>query len=188
MVAGVPGYVLINRYGSYLHIHPDILIDYMPMLRRAGVGQFRFLVDDPPFHEIQVPLEPIALNQVRWENGTAYGTGDYPFVVFGLHEDKYVSGIRFKYAYSNEDGTLPYVSIHWKSSKQADFVGEQFWKYSPTGDRANWERGTWLRLNDSETTLTVWICDTIDQVRIHPDYRPGIFRISELVLLIPAND
>ncbi len=188
MTVGVPGHQLISRYGSYLHIHHDVLLDYMPMLRRAGVGKFPYLKDDPPFKQVSVPLAPTLLNQVRWEASTAYGTGYYPYLVFDLQEDRYVSGVRLRYSYSNENGTLPYVSIYWKRRDQHDFDKQQFWKYSPTGDRANWTRGTWLRVADPETTLTVWVCDTLGQLRIHPDFKPGIFKISEITLLVPANE
>ncbi len=188
MKAGIPSYLLINRYAPYLHVHQDILIDYMPMLREAGVGQFRFLRANPPFREVPVRLVPIGLNQVRWEAGTAYGTGNYPYLVFAVPENRYVYGVRLKYSSWNEECNLPYVSIYWKRPDQTEFTKDQFWKYSPTGDRANWERGTWLRLNDSETTVTVWISETIDQLRIHPDLRPGVFKISEITLMVPFNE
>ncbi len=187
MAAGMPSYKLINRYGAYLHPHHDIPDDYMPMLHRAGVGKFRFLRENPAFHEVSVPLVPSDLNQVRWEKGTAYGTGNYPFLVFTLPENRYVCGIRLKYSYRNKEGTAPYVSIYWKGGDQDDFTQDQFWKYSPTGDRANWERGTWARLTEPESTMTVWVCDTVKQLRIHPDFKPGVFTISELVLLVPGS-
>lgn len=188
MVAGVPSHMLINRYGSYLHTHQDVLIDYMPMLRRAGIGQFRFLKNDPPFREVSVPVVPIQLNQVRWEGRTAYGTGRNPYLVFDLGENRYISGVRLKYSYWNNDGTSPYVSIYWKRSDQNEFTKDHFSKYSPTGDRANWTRGTWQRLSDPETTMTVWVCDTVGQLRIHPDFKPGVFKISEILLLLPPGE
>lgn len=188
MTAGVPSYLLINRYGSYLHIHQDVLMDYMPMLRRAGIGQFRFLRNDPPFREVSVPVVPTQLNQVRWKGGTAYGTGRNSYLVFDLREDTFISGVRLKYSYWNNDGTIPYVSIYWKRSDQNEFTKDQFSKYSPTGDRANWTRGTWQRLSDPETTLTVWVCDTVGQLRIHPDFKPGVFKISEILLLLPPSE
>jgi hypothetical protein len=188
MAAGVPAYQLIHRYGPYLHPHQDILTDYMPMLRRAGVGQFRFLQENPGFHEISVPLDPIALNQVTWKQDTAYATGYYPYVMFALQEERYVSGIRLKYNHRNENGTLPYVSVYWKGGDQDSFSEDQFWKYTPTGDRANWKRGTWTRLRDPETASTIWICDYIKELRIHPDFTPGVFTISELVVLLPAEE
>src|SRR5262245_31950639 len=75
MTAGVPSHRLIFRYWQYLHVHQDILNEYMPMLRLAGVGSFRFLKDDPAFREVAIPLVPERLNKIRWDAGTAYATG-----------------------------------------------------------------------------------------------------------------
>ena len=36
--------------------------------------------------------------------------------------------------------------------------------------------------------MTVWICDTLDQIRIYPDKRPCDFSISEVTLLLPESD
>jgi hypothetical protein len=183
MEAGTPGYRLIRRHAGYLHPHQEILTDYLPMLRRAGVGRFRLLREDPPFREVALPLESDALNEVTWKDGAAYATGNYPYVVFALREDTYVCGIRLRYSYSSPEGTLPCVSICWKRGGESDFTNG--WSHSPTGDRGSWERGTWARRAAPETTMTVWVCDTAKQFRVHPDYRPCVFRISEIVLLLP---
>jgi len=42
-------------------------------------------------------------------------------------------------------------------------------------------------LASSVTTMTVALADTIGQIRIHPNYLPGVFRIRRLVLLVPAE-
>jgi hypothetical protein len=186
MAAGVPSYVLINRYGPYLHIHQEITNDYMPMLRSAGIGSFAYLKDNPAFREIRVPLYPSALSEVEWQSGTAYATGRSPHLVFPLPQRQYVCGIRLKYVHATKEGTLPSVSVYWKNGEQEEFTADRFWKNSPTGDRANWERGTWLRLGESETTMEVWSCDWISHIRIHPDLRPCVFKILEIVLLVPA--
>ncbi len=186
MVAGVPSYQLINRYGEYLHPHHEIPNDYMPMLRQAGVGYFQFLQENPALREVALPLVPTGLNQVRWEEGTAYATGNKPYLVFDLPDERYVSGIRLKYSYVNAEHTCPYISFYWKRSDQSDFTQDQFKKYSPTGDKANWCHGTWTQINESETTMTIWICDTVNQIRIHPDFKPGVFKVSEIVLLEPV--
>jgi len=183
---GHPAYWLINRYGNYLHPHQDILTDYLPMLRQANVGIYRHLRDEPVFHKVSLPLVPPALNDLTWKEGIARATGSYPFLVFSLPENRYVCGIRLHYSYPNNEDHLSYVSIYWKKGDQKEFTTEQFSKYSPTGDRANWERGTWCRLAESERTLTVWICDTVKEIRIHPDFQPCECKISEIVLLEPS--
>jgi hypothetical protein len=161
----------------------------MPMLRQAGVGSFRFLKDNPAFREISVPLVPQHLENVRWDDGTAYATGywDESYITFSLPKAEYAYGIRFKYDYSNEDNTLPHVYLYWRDAEEKEFTRERFGKYSATGDYANWVRGTWGQTKDPVSTLTFWVCDTIKDIRIHPDLRPGVMKISELVLLAPTD-
>ncbi len=187
MAAGVPKDQLIVRYSSYFHPHHDLPDSYMPMLRRAGIGRFGLLHDPDAFREIPIPLKPTKLNEVRWEDGIAYDTGTHPYFIFTLPADTRVAGIRMKYNSSNAEGTCPYISFYWKRNDQPDFTSDQFYKYSPTGDRANWCHGAWTQLNDRETTAIVWLSTTLGQLRIHPDFKPGVFKISELVLLEPDS-
>jgi hypothetical protein len=186
LAAGTPSYLLIHRYGRYLHPHPEVPNDYMPMLRRAGVGCFVLLRDNPPFHEVCLPLVPQALNYLGWQAGTAQVRDRSSYLVFDFAE-RYVCGIRLKYSYANPRGVPPSVVVYWKSAGQEDFLDGQCRKHSPTGDQAIWDRVTWVRPAEPETTLTLWICDRVAQVRIHPDRKPGTFTISEIVLLVPAD-
>jgi hypothetical protein len=103
--------------------------------------------------------------------------------VFALPAERVVSGLRLRYRYESDRGTLPYVALQWKPARQRAFDYTRFYKYSPTGDRANRARGTWDTIGDSATTLTVWTEDTMAQVMVGLDGGPGIFRIDELSLL-----
>jgi len=184
MAAGVPSHRLIFRYWQFLHPHQDILNEYMPMLREAGVGSFRFLKDDPAFREVSIPLVPERVSNVRWEAGTAYATGgDESYVLFSLPKAEYVYGIRLKYDYWNSDHKLPFVYLYWRDDGDKAFARDRFGNYSATGDHANWVRGTWGQTKEPESTVTFWICDTVKEIRLHPDLKPGVMKISELVLL-----
>lgn len=185
MAAGVPLHELLHRYGPWLHPHQDMPARYLPMLKRAGVGHYGALQLDPPFRTIPLDLRPVETALLTWHDSTADVVGPKPALLFRLPEDRLVTGIRLRYRYRSEDGTLPYIGIRWKPGSQAEFVPERFYKYSPTGDRANWERGTWDTIHDSATTLTVWISDTVREIGITPDFRPAVFRIDELSLLVP---
>ena len=186
MVAGEPPYRLIRRHAPSLHIHNDLLADYMPMLRRAGVGAFRSLRDDPRFVEAPVPLVPARADQVVWDPATrtARLEGPSPSLVFDLGEDRYVDGIRIRYRHSSPEGIAPCVALAWKKSDERDFPGSQKYANNPTGDRANWEKGSWSRLGDAEATMTAWPCAPARQIAVFPDIRPGTFEIVELVLLV----
>jgi hypothetical protein len=198
MADGVPGGLLINRYGSYLHINQDLLSDYMPMLQHSGVGHFRFLRNNLPFREISLPLEPTELNRVKWIGGTAYGTEEDPYLVFALPDDRYVYGIHLKYAYSNDAGTAPCRYVYWRSGDQNGFPEDQYTRYCPTGDRANWLLGSWVKTAELKSTTTVWIFDTIKEIKIYPDFkslgwmkinpRPFNFQISAFLLLVPSSE
>lgn len=45
----------------------------------------------------------------------------------------------------------------------------------------------WLLPLGKEVEIPVWICGTLDQIRIYPDKRPCEFTISEIVLLLPDS-
>ncbi len=184
LAEGVPPHELIRRHGPWLHPHQDIVADYLRLLARARVGPYTRLREDPVFSAVPVPETPVQTVQLTWSDSVARVQGPDPALVFQLSEDRRVAGIRLRYRYRADDGTLPYIAIRWKTAGERSFAPARFYKYSPTGDRANWERGAWTRLEDSATTLTMWIDDTVHQIRITPDFRPATFRIAELSLLV----
>jgi hypothetical protein len=185
LAAGVPPHRLIHDHGGWLHPHPDVVDDYLPMLRDAGVAPYYLLADDPRFHEVPVPLEPTDMNDLEWDAATAtmHASGSYPYLVLDLGETRRVVGIRLRYTHQKPSGGAPYVSLYWKHGQQ-EFESDRFSKYSPTGDRANWERGTYPRIGDQEAVMTVWILDSVDAIRLHPDFEPCTFTIHEMVLLL----
>jgi hypothetical protein len=187
MTSGVPLNQLVHRYGPWLHPHQDVAERYLPMLKQAGVGRYTALQLNAPFRAIPLDLQPVRAALLTWSDSTARVVGPKPELLFRLPTDRWVTGIRLRYRYRSEDGTLPYIGIRWKPSSQPEFVPERFYKYSPTGDRANWERGTWDAIQDSATTLTIWISDTVRELGITPDFRPASFRIDELSLLVPER-
>jgi hypothetical protein len=187
MRAGTPPYRLIHAHLWYLHINVQVLNDYLPLLRSANVGQFRFLRDNPAFREISVPLTPVELHHSSWNGHIARTTAPDASIVFALPQSVYVDGIRLKYTVENKDGILPLFSIAWRNDHASAFTRENSYWTSPTGDRANWERGSWLRIGRPESELLFWICDRIREIRIQPDSQPCVFKLSELVLLVPKG-
>jgi hypothetical protein len=192
MAAGVPKHELVRRYAENLHPHHDIPTEYLPMLRRARVGEYARLVDAPTFREVPVPLEPVRLHQVEWRVPRARVTGQGPWIDFELPAEVHVAGIRLRYRSLDEGEDLPYVGIAWTRGRLAEWpkppgTASHFRKYSPTGDRANWERGSWTYIRDPATTVTVWVSDTVGQIRITPNLRPGLVEIADLTLLVSAE-
>jgi hypothetical protein len=187
LTAGMPAHELIRRHISWLHPHQDVPARYLPMLSRARIGQYGALRGDPLFLADPIDLHPARTVELRWSDrdSVAHVQGPDPRLVFRLPTDRFVAGMRLGYQYRSDDGTLPYIAIRWKAREQADFSPEQYYKYSPTGDRANWVRGTWDRIHDGQTTLTIWLSDTVGEISITPDFRPAVFHITELSLLKP---
>ena len=162
-------------------------MDYMPLLREAGVGVFAYLHDDPPFREIAVPLVAVDTHNISWENNTARSTGPFAWITFALPSEVQAARIRLSYTHSNAKNIQPYLGIYWKSSKEADFEDTCYTKYSPTGDRANWKQGSWSRLNNKNTILEVGVCHPVQIIRIKPAIERATLKIHELTVLVPAN-
>ncbi len=187
LAAGVPMHDLLHRYGGWLHPHQDVPAHYLPMMRQAGVAGYAGLREDPSIRAVPLDLRPTATAELVWgRDSTARVQGSDPRLVFDLPRERFVTGLRLRYRYRSDDGNLPYIAIQWKRDAQREFDHERYYKYSPTGDHANWKRGTWDTIHDSATTMTVWICDTVHQIAITPDFRPAVFRIDELSLLEPG--
>ena len=181
MIAGSPPYQLVHDYaGTYLHPHQLMVMDYLPFLRQAGVGAFRYLRDNPSFRELSLQLKPIESNDVTIQNGIPRANGMGGNLTFALPTEMNVAGIRIRYTYTT---SLPYLAIYWKSQNQSDFRDDSHTKYSPTGDRANWGRITWARLQDDSSTVFAWVCGPVQMIRILPMSHATV-DIRDVVLLV----
>jgi hypothetical protein len=185
MKNGVPPYLLIHEHRMWLHPNQQLLSDYFPMLRTARIGAFEFLKENPAFQELAVPLHPAALEYADWQEPTAYTRSSSASIEFRIPTAPYAAGIRVRYTIRNADGTLPFVTIRWRGDQQSSYIGEHYYQCSPTGDHANWQRGSRARLEDPETEMTIWVCDRVAGIRFEPDFKPCEFRISHLALLLP---
>jgi hypothetical protein len=185
IIGGMPPYRLLQRHAD-LHQDNELMMDYMPMLRGAGVGAFRYLRNDPPFREIALPLVPVDMHDMQWQDGVARATERKAWLTFMLPGDVEAAGIRLDYTYSNPDDVEPYLGISWKSSKETDFADDSHLGYYPIGDRANWRHGTWARLNDKITSLHVWVSHPIQAARLYA-HETATIEIHRLTLLVPAE-
>jgi len=183
--AGIPPYQLLQRYAD-LHQDNELMMDYMPMLRSARVGAFRYLRDDPPLREISLPLVPVQSHNMQWQDGVARSTGDKGWLTFTLAGDIQVAGIQLRYTYTNSNVIEPYLGIYWKSSGEADFGAESYIEYYPVGDRANWRQSTWSRLSNTTTTLHAWVGRPVQTVRLVAIGKATI-KIHTLTLLVPEE-
>jgi hypothetical protein len=171
MLNGSHTYELIGRYGSPLgHGGHTWLASKMLELHRAGIGSFREMKEDPVMREVKIPLTPAGMKEIKWKDGTGHGTGPDSYLMFALPQPTFVAGVRIRWSHSN--GTTTFFRAFWRRSDTSDF---------PETYQYYWSFGL-------EDPLTIYIADTIDQIRIHPDLKPVDFTISEIVLLVPATN
>jgi hypothetical protein len=187
LLAGIPRRELVRRYDPYLHPHQDVPLDYLPMLREAGVGIYGRLRDDPATREVPLELSPSEAAGLTWHDSTAVVARPDAHLDFTLPHERFAAAIRLSYQYTGPRGAFPLVDVRWKRHSEIRYPPGNYKKYSPTGDRAHWKRGTYNRVGDRETTITVALRDTVGQIRIGPGSVPGIFRITRLALLVPAE-
>jgi hypothetical protein len=125
----------------------------------------------PPTHDVPVSVRPSAVDRMQWKDGSGTGDGAASSLVFALPKPQWVTAVRITCAYE-ATGSPARLRMFWKRSDQQDFTEDQkvTLEYKP-------EPGT--------QTLTLPVKDTIAQIRIHPDNKPHVFTIKELVLQMP---
>jgi hypothetical protein len=186
MEAGTLPFELVYKYAPYLHPNQQLVTDYLPLLQQAGIGSFRTLRNNPPFREIHLPFSPVLVRDASFSNGegrTSSGNGQF---VLQVPEPLEAAGIRVRFTVQNQRHTPPFFYIAWRADDK-EFRTERSYYISPTGDHANWSRGTWLRINQPETETVVWICDRVRDLLIRPDADPCVFRILDVTLLVPQG-
>jgi hypothetical protein len=182
MASGVPPYMLISRYQYYLHPSETLLTDYLPMLRDGGIGQFAHLSHDPPMRELDVPLQSLEVSGGTWD-GRQLNHGGSGAIELHLSKPLRIAGLRLGYKWSNDAHRQPLVIVSWRDENRP-FDTEHRYRSFPTGDRANWEHGSFLQAGKTDYELLVWIGETVSSVRIVPDYTPGTFSVEHLDLLV----
>jgi hypothetical protein len=178
VAAGTSPTVLAERYGSFLYDpdRPESLAAFLRMLHHAGIGPFRQLHDDSDAGEVLFPVVPRETNQVTWKDGSWRGEGEDPYLVFALPSPQLIYAIRVKLSYESQTDARIVFQMFWRRSDQNEFVEEER------------NRVLELKPGSEERIITVPVNDTIDQFRIDPDTKPCVFKLSEIMLLVPPAD
>jgi hypothetical protein len=171
---GVPIYLIVKRFTPFLYPTQEGLADFLRMLRRAGIGPFAHLREDPAFREIPISPVPSSLIQATWEGQTAQVTNVDPYLIYDLPEVRDVCGIRLRYSHENRHGGPAHFKMTWSQNGRAEIGSNQHYN--------NWS----LPTGDGRET-TVWIGDRVKQFRIQPDNQLCRFRVLGLVLLVPES-
>jgi hypothetical protein len=173
---GVPPYRIVNRYAPNLWFTHDGLNDYLGMLRHARIGAFRDLRSNPPFREVVIPADAATGKQMTWDRGAGEGVGPDSLIEFRLPDPCFVAGIRMTYSHTNRDGISPVFRLSWDAAGPA--LGSEDGAYE----------SRLMGTGPADHTETVWVSDTLAGFRIRPDERPCVFRLSQVVLLLPAGE
>jgi len=171
---GEPPFRIAKRHTPYLHPSQDAVGRLLPIFRKARLGPFGDLAEDPPFRETILPSIPIQLRLTRWEGTTAHVTNVDPQITFALDRPRYVAGIRIRYSHANPQGASARFLATWEGPGQ---VG-----YTPDRRHANWDLPT-----GPGRETTIWVDGVIDRFRIQPDNQPCEFRFDEIRILEPAG-
>lgn len=184
MTAGVPLTQLIARHSRCLHPSHDLLMDYLPLLRAAKVGAFVSLRDDPEMERVSLSPDQWTLDGATRDGRTVRHEGR-AWITINLGKPRKVAGVSLRYGYENARKQQPFVMLEWRRNGQNWGEQNRSYYWSPTGDRGNWERGSFLRLTDGDPRLHCWLWKDVTEIRIFPDYVPGKFELKELTLITP---
>jgi hypothetical protein len=167
------------RHSAFLLDDPEDeekLVDCFRALRRSGVGPFRDLPDDPPLTEIPFPVAPAETQELNWDGqGTAECLGNDPLLIFSLPQRRFVFAIRVKCSYG-EAGSRAHLQAAWKDGRNDFSDEERSFRLNVRGEEGD---------SPDEKTVTIPVYDTIGQFRIRPHDAPCVFKLSEIVLLVP---
>jgi hypothetical protein len=179
MVGGMSHTQLIARHARYLHPSHSLLTDYLLLMREAGVGKFSQLRDDPVLQAVEIAPEQWLVSGAIREGANLRHEG-HAYITVQLPESLHVAGVALEYDYTNALSRVPHVSFEHRGGNEA-YSGERH-HWSPTGDRANWELQSFVRLGDARPRFEYWFWKDVKEIRIRPDATPGTFELKQLVL------
>jgi hypothetical protein len=180
MARGLPPFILAEYYMPDLWMNHDAVTrclkdkaDLLRMLHRAAIGPFRLMREDPAIRPVSLPTPPNTLSNLVWDGGTGQAVGSASFAEFTLAEPRLVYAIRLRLTY--RDTPSPHqVKILWRNSRLRGYSENRAMSCSVSEPFPN--------------SVTLWINDTVDQLRLHLDDKPCTFTICDMLLLMPKAD
>src|SRR5262249_10882454 len=149
-------------------------------LHEAGHPLFRHLAEQPALRTVRLPngVTPSATTEVEWEDGVAgdgvaRGGGGGSSLTYELSDRRCVAGVRIRCAHSSRYQAL--FQAFWRKGGEADFPEAP--QFSIAADPLGPLGGA---PGQEHEPLVIYIADTIDRIRLHPDQGPFTFEISEI--------
>jgi len=185
---GLPRFILAEQH--YTAFFPDdvttscipLFTEGMEGLQRAGIAPFSRISPDPPFQEVSFPVDSARANGMKWDRGVGHGHSEQSSLVFALDKAQHVYAVRFRCRYEHPRGTRVSLQMFWRDSKRMA-------SFEAAASR-DLRRITGLGCSDvalGEMIATVWVDDWIDEIRIHPDDKPFVFHLTDVVWLVPPR-
>jgi hypothetical protein len=182
--AGMPAEMLAERHIILNptwsgRIYPEVkaqMADGLRALRRAQVGVFKHLQEGLAYREVPIPVAPVAVNEMTWQDGTGQAYGSTPSLTFALEKPRQVYAVRLRFSMNEGSPRRGPVTLRlsWKTGEQQDFPSAgQTITHVTLGGQPGGE------------TVPLWINAPIDRFRLHPDEKPCVIHITEIALLVP---
>jgi hypothetical protein len=173
--SGMPVYMLLGRYDRLLGAESTQLDD----ARRYRFGSFGSMQGDPEFREVSVPIEPVVVCDLEWQDGVFRPVGADPQLVFELPESRFLGGLELKYSHDGAQRGAPEpfrISCRQSGSERFSAARTRLSRFDCLGP--------------GEETATVWIGARVKQFCIRPATERGSYalRISGITLLLPAQE
>jgi hypothetical protein len=174
--SGVPPAALAQRYWRKLSPDYRALDQGFALLSATKQGPFAGMpasaaVDASMLHEVPVPVTVVGTHDATFVDGVAHGSGPDPYIVLTLTKRMYVVGIRIRFTLETEGGGPADFQAYWMLSGRNNF--------DPVLRNAIIEVSSGPR----QQTVTFWIYDTVDHLRLDPDVGASVFRPTDVVLL-----
>jgi hypothetical protein len=150
-------------------IGPEYLASRLYMLKQAGIQPYKNLPEDAPLREVSLPARSAVPSTTSVDSGMADGSGDDSALTFTLRRPTWVKAIRMKCSYRANGGGL---RVFWRES-----VGGEFTEARLPADLDFEAR--------QEETITLWVDNRINQIRICPGSDPSMFTLAEVTLAEP---
>jgi hypothetical protein len=153
---GLPASLLARRHVNRVYPEETTLAERLEMLRQARLSPFTRARSQGRScaRASAVAAEVVATHDLDWQGSHGVATGPDPYVVLALPRARYVCTI---------DVTLTLVS-----PSEDSVLLEAFWMRSGTSDFRHGERfdAVVIPSSPAKQVVTLWIADTVDQVRL----------------------
>lgn len=177
--AGVPPFRLVKKHSIHLYPYahdtqscPADFLDWLPILKKHGIGDFALLEDDPAFLEIVLPLKPVATYDLDWSDGTIRVTGEAPQLELALPRARHVAGLRIDYVdRALEHGARPSVTVGWRGPAAGDYSDANAYYHEPLVPTA-------------EQMIFFWVDDRVKQLRLIFDKNTRTVRLRRVALYV----